>query len=124
MKAIILAAGFGTRLRPLTNNTPKPLLPVGDRPLIQYNLMLLKKYGITEVAINLHYHGEKIRETLGDGRKLGMQIVYSEEPEILGTGGGIKKVSRFLSDGTFLAIRTDPEFYTTPGGYMLHESFL
>ncbi|HXC62365.1 MAG TPA: NDP-sugar synthase [Nitrospiria bacterium] len=107
MKAIVLAAGFGTRLRPLTNNTPKPLLPVGDRPLIQYNLQLLKKYGITEVAINLHYHGEKIREALGDGRQLGMQILYSEEPEILGTGGGMKKAARFLSDGTFLAINGD-----------------
>lgn len=107
MKAIILAAGFGTRLRPLTNNTPKPLLPVGDRPLIQYNLMLLKKYGITEVAINLHYHADKIRDALKDGREMGMQILYSEEPEILGTGGGIKKVSRFLSDGAFLAINGD-----------------
>lgn len=107
MKAIILAAGFGTRLRPLTNNTPKPLLPVGNRHLIQYNLLLLKKYGITEVVINLHYHGEKIREALGDGRKLGMQILYSEEPKILGTGGGMKMVSRFLSDGTFLAINGD-----------------
>jgi NDP-sugar pyrophosphorylase family protein len=107
MKAVVLSAGFGTRLRPLTNHIPKPLLPVGDRPLILYNLMLLKKYGITEVAINLHYHGEKIREALKDGRDLGMQILYSEEPEILGTGGGIKKVSRFLSDGTFLVINGD-----------------
>jgi NDP-sugar pyrophosphorylase family protein len=107
MKAMILAAGFGTRLRPLTNNTPKPLLPVGDRPLIHYNLMLLKKYGITEVAINLHYHGQKIRDVLKDGRELGMRILYSDEPEILGTGGGIKKVSHFLSDGTFLLINGD-----------------
>jgi len=107
MKAIVLAAGFGTRLRPLTNNTPKPLLPLGDRSVIEYNLLLLKKYGITEVAVNLHYHGEKIRKALGDGRKLGMQLLYSEEPQILGTGGGIKKVSRFLSDGTFLALNGD-----------------
>src|SRR3954466_14571451 len=104
MKAILLAAGLGTRLRPLTDNMPKPLLPVGDRPLIEYNLMLLKKYGITEVAINLHYHGEKIRECLKDGRDLGMKILYSEEPEILGTGGGIKKISHFLSDWDLLGI--------------------
>jgi NDP-sugar pyrophosphorylase family protein len=107
MKAIVLAAGFGTRLRPLTNNTPKPLLPVGHRPLIQYSLLLLRKYGITEVVINLHYQGKKIQQALGDGRTLGMQIRYSEEPEILGTGGGMKKASRFLSDETFLAINGD-----------------
>ena len=107
MKAIVLAAGFGTRLRPLTNNTPKPLLPVGDRPLIQYSLLLLKKYGITEVVINLHHQGKKIEQMLGDGRTLGMQILYSEEPEILGTGGGMKKASQFLSGGTFIAINGD-----------------
>ncbi|MEK6576900.1 MAG: sugar phosphate nucleotidyltransferase, partial [Nitrospirota bacterium] len=60
MKAMILAAGLGTRLRPITNNTPKPIIPVGDRPLIEYLLLLLKKYGIKDIIINLHHLGEKI----------------------------------------------------------------
>lgn len=107
MKAMILAAGLGTRLRPLTNNLPKPLLPLANRPLIQYNLLLLKKYGITEVIINLHYHGDKLKKALGDGSSMGMQVSYSEESEILGTGGGVKKVSAFFADRSFILINGD-----------------
>jgi len=107
MKAMILAAGLGTRLRPLTNHLPKPLLPLGDRPLIHYNLLLLKKYGITEVLINLHHYGDKLKKALGNGADLGMQIHYSEEPVILGTGGGLKKVTRFFSNGSFILINAD-----------------
>lgn len=107
MKAMILSAGLGTRLRPLTSDVPKPLLPVGDRPLIYYNLLLLKKYGITDVLINLHHHGEKIIKEIGNGLQFGLNVVYSEEPEILGTGGGIKKVRSELSKGTFIVINGD-----------------
>jgi NDP-sugar pyrophosphorylase family protein len=107
MNAMILAAGLGTRLRPLTHNLPKPLLPVANRPLIHYNLLLLKKYGITDVVINLHHHAEKLRKALGDGSELGMQITYSEEPEILGTGGGLKKVSAFFANRSFILINAD-----------------
>ncbi|HLB02569.1 MAG TPA: nucleotidyltransferase family protein, partial [Nitrospiria bacterium] len=107
MKAMILAAGLGTRLRPLTNNLPKPLLPLADRPLIHYNLLLLKKYGITEVIINLHYHADKMKKVLGDGSDLGVRISYSEEPEILGTGGGVKKASRFFANRSFLLMNGD-----------------
>src|SRR3989304_5998604 len=107
MKAMILAAGLGPRLRPLTNNLPKPLLPLADRPLIHYNLLLLKKYGITEVMINLHYHADKMKKVLGDGSDLGVRISYSEEPEILGTGGGVKKVSRFFGNRPFLLMNGD-----------------
>ncbi len=107
MKAMILAAGLGTRLRPLTENLPKPLLPIEGRPLIEYTLRLLRKYGLTEVIINLHYQGDKIMSALGNGSHLGMKILYSEEAEILGTGGGIKKVAKFLSDGSFLVINSD-----------------
>lgn len=107
MRAMILAAGFGTRLRPLTSDLPKPLLPVGDRPLIHYTLLLLKRYGITEVIINLHHHGKKIADALGDGAALGMKIRYSWEQQILGTGGGIKHAAEFLSGGTFLLINSD-----------------
>jgi NDP-sugar pyrophosphorylase family protein len=107
MKAMILAAGLGTRLRPLTNHLPKPLLPLAGRPLIHYNLLLLKKFGITEVIINLHYQAGKLREALGNGSGLGMQIRYSEEPEILGTGGGLKKVSQFFTDRSFILMNGD-----------------
>ena len=107
MKAMILAAGLGTRLRPLTNDLPKPLLPVGGRPLIYYNLMLLKKYGITDVFINVHYQREKIIQELGNGSQFGMNITYSEEPEILGTGGGIKNIQSAIARGTFIVINAD-----------------
>ena len=107
MKAMILAAGLGTRLRPLTHDLPKALLPVNGRPLIQYTLLLLKKYGITDVIINLHHQGQKIMDVLESGSGLNMKISYSHEPDILGTGGGIKKVWRLLSDGTFLVINSD-----------------
>jgi NDP-sugar pyrophosphorylase family protein len=107
MKAMILAAGLGTRLRPLTDNLPKPLLPLEGRPLIEYTLLLLRRYGLTDVIINLHYQGEKIMQTLGDGSRWGMKIRYSEEPRILGTAGGIKKVEALLSEGPFLIINSD-----------------
>lgn len=107
MKAMILAAGMGTRLRPITNNTPKPIIPVGDRPLIEYLLLLLKKYGIKDIIINLHHLGEKIEKTLGNGSRWGIRISYSREAIILGTGGGIKKAQAFLSDSAFLVINGD-----------------
>ncbi len=107
MKAMILAAGLGTRLRPLTDRLPKPLLPVGKLPLIHYILFLLRHYGITDVVINLHHMGEMIRERLEDGRALGMRITYSEEATILGTGGGLKKAEWFLKDGNFILINAD-----------------
>ncbi|HUK56764.1 MAG TPA: NDP-sugar synthase [Nitrospiria bacterium] len=107
MQAMILAAGLGTRLRPLTNHLPKPLLPLDEKPLIEYTLHLLRQYGLTDVIINLHYHGDKIMRALGNGSRWGMKIRYSEEPQILGTGGGIKKMARFLSNEPFLVINSD-----------------
>ncbi|MFQ5598562.1 MAG: NDP-sugar synthase [Nitrospiria bacterium] len=104
---MILAAGFGKRLRPLTDILPKPLLEVGGRPLIDYGLLLLKKYGITEVWINLHHHGDRIVQAVGDGSRLGMRIQYSEEPEILGTGGGIKKMAADLGAESFIVLNGD-----------------
>jgi NDP-sugar pyrophosphorylase family protein len=107
MKAMILAAGLGTRLRPLTHTTPKALLLVGGRPLITYSLNLLKKYGITEVLINLHHLGDLIEKELGDGKKFGMKIEYSWEPQVLGTGGGIKKGEPFFEGKPFLVLNSD-----------------
>ncbi len=104
---MILAAGLGTRLRPLTEHTPKALLLVNGQPLIVYSLNLLKKYGITEVLINLHHLGDLIKQELGEGKKFGMKISYSWEPRVLGTGGGIKKGEAFFEGQTFLALNSD-----------------
>ena len=100
-KAALLAAGEGTRLRPLTLETPKVLLTVGGRPLIEYTLAWLKNHGIREVAINLHHLGEKIRQFLGDGSRFGMKVFYSPEETLLGTAGGVKRMEHFF-DSTFV----------------------
>lgn len=107
-RAIVLAAGIGERLKPLTSKTPKPLLPVAGRPLIEYNLELLARHGIRDVVINLHHLHEQISAALGDGSGRGMRIRYSlEMPGILGTGGGIKRAEPMLSEGTFVVINSD-----------------
>lgn len=107
MRAMILAAGFGTRLRPLTNTVPKALIPVADRPLIEYGLRFLKAYGIEEVVINLHHLGEKIRALLGDGSIYDLRISYSPEDPILESGGGIKNAQPFLDGETFVVLNCD-----------------
>jgi NDP-sugar pyrophosphorylase family protein len=104
---MVLAAGLGTRLRPLTNDRPKALVDVGGRPLITYNLALLRTFGITEVVINLHHHGDMLRSTLGDGSAFGLAITYSPEDPLLDTGGGIKHAEAFLSGDDFLVLNSD-----------------
>jgi NDP-sugar pyrophosphorylase family protein len=104
---MILAAGLGTRLRPLTDQVPKPLLPIAGRPLIHYTLAWIASAGIRQVMINLHYRGQLIRDALGDGSRFGLEVSYSEEPEILGTGGGLKRVESFFADGPFLVVNAD-----------------
>lgn len=106
-RAMILAAGLGTRLRPLTLKTPKPLLPLNDITLIDHQLRYLAKSNITSVAINLHHLGEKIRNHVGHGASYGLEIFYSEEPEILGTGGGIKGAARFFGRNPFIVLNAD-----------------
>ncbi|HWP23417.1 MAG TPA: NDP-sugar synthase [Candidatus Binatia bacterium] len=107
MKAMVLAAGQGTRLRPITDSLPKALVPVAGRPMIDYPLLLLRHYGIGEVIINLHHLGEKIESYLGDGARFGLKISYSREAQLLDTGGGLLKAKPFLADDTFLVINTD-----------------
>jgi NDP-sugar pyrophosphorylase family protein len=107
MKAMVLAAGQGTRLRPVTDGKPKALVPVAGRPMIEYALLLLRYYGIHEIIINLHHFGEQIEKHLGDGRRLGLEICYSIERELLGTGGGLLKARPFLQDEAFIVINTD-----------------
>ncbi len=110
MKAMILAAGLGTRLRPLTNTIPKPLLPVGGTPLIIWNLLLLKRYGFHDVVINLHHLGPVIEQALGNGSKFGLRIIYSQEPMILGTGGGVKQAEPYFSGEPVLVLNGDTLF--------------
>jgi mannose-1-phosphate guanylyltransferase / phosphomannomutase len=107
VKAMILAAGQGTRLLPLTDNMPKALVPLAGRPMIEYALRLLRHYEIRDIIINLHHFGEQIETHLGDGRHLGLKISYSKETELLDTGGGIVKAKAFLQDGSFIVINTD-----------------
>ena len=107
MKAMVLAAGQGTRLRPLTEHTPKAMVPVAGRPMIEYSLLLLKRYGIRDIIINLHHLGDQIESYLGTGKQWGLQITYSKELELLDTGGGLLKAKPFLQDGTFIVINTD-----------------
>lgn len=104
---MLLAAGLGERLRPLTLSTPKPLIPVGRHLLMEYNLSLLKKFGAREVMINLHHLGEKMKGVLGDGQAYGLKFHYSEEPSILGTGGGMKAVEAFWEGKDFFALNGD-----------------
>ncbi len=107
MKAMVFAAGRGERLRPLTESVPKALVPVAGRPMIEYPLLLLRHYGIREIIINLHHLGEQIEAYLGDGKRLGIDVIYSKEPELLDTGGGLLKAKPFLERETFIVINTD-----------------
>jgi NDP-sugar pyrophosphorylase family protein len=100
MKAMILAAGQGTRLRPLTERIPKCMVPLGGKPLLEYNIEWLRRYGVTEIIINLYHLPEAIRGYFGDGQKWGVRITYSLEHKPLGTAGGVKNVEWFF-DGPF-----------------------
>ena len=108
MKAMILAAGYGKRLRPLTDHTPKPLVSIGGKPLIVHHLEKIAQTGIKEVVINLGHLGSKIPEALGDGDTWGLSIQYSEEgPDPLETGGGMAKALPLLGSETFLLVNGD-----------------
>ncbi len=96
MRAVVLAAGRGTRLGSLAKDLPKPLLPVAGSPILIQNLQLLARSGVTDVAINLHHQGSMIRGAVGDGTPLGLSVRYSEEPELLGTAGGVLRAQALL----------------------------
>ena len=107
MKAMVLAAGQGTRLRPVTDRIPKALVPVAGRPMIEFALLLLRRYDIRDIVINLHHFGTQIEDHLGDGRRFDVNISYSRETELLETGGGLLKAKSFLQNDTFIVINTD-----------------
>lgn len=107
MKAMILAAGRGERMRPLTDHTPKPLLPVGGKPLIVWHIERLAKADFTEIIINHAHLGQQIEDALGDGKQWGVQIQYSPEKTALETAGGIANALPILGDAPFLVVNGD-----------------
>lgn len=107
MKALVLAAGLGERVRPLTEKIPKPMLEVGGHPLIHYPLAMLKGAGITQVAINVHHLAGQIQSGLRDGKSLGIGITYSPEPTLTGTGGPLNALRYFFGNETFVLANSD-----------------
>ena len=107
MKAFILAAGKGKRLKPITNNIPKPLIEIKGKPLLEWSLIKLRSAGIKEIVINLHYLGDQIVDYFGNGKKLDLKINYSFEKRLLGTGGALIQGKNFLNDSPFLLISGD-----------------
>jgi len=106
MKAVIMAGGKGTRLRPLTVHTPKPMVPLLNRPCMEYTIRLLKRHGITDIAVTLQYLPDAIRSYFGDGSRFGVSLTYFEEATPLGTAGSVKNCAEFLDD-RFLVISGD-----------------
>jgi NDP-sugar pyrophosphorylase family protein len=107
MKGIVLSAGYGERLRPLTETKPKPILEVGGRPLIHYPLLMLKHAGISEVAINVHHLAAEVERTIGDGAELGLRITYSPERVLTGTGGPLVVLRDYFGNDPFALLNCD-----------------
>jgi mannose-1-phosphate guanylyltransferase/phosphomannomutase len=107
MKAIIIAGGLGTRLRPLTYNIPKPIVPLANKPFVFHQIELLKKFGITEIILNLHYLSDNIRNIFDDGKRLGVKVYYSIEEHPLGTAGAVKNAEKYFDGGTMLVFNGD-----------------
>ena len=107
MKAMVMAAGLGTRLRPLTDFLPKPMMPVANRPVLHHLLNLLHRHDVNEVGVNLHVAPDTIKDYFGDGSSLDMEIRWSYEPELLGTAGGTKKLEDYWGGETILITSGD-----------------
>ncbi|HEY4695598.1 MAG TPA: NDP-sugar synthase [Candidatus Hydromicrobium sp.] len=106
-KAMVLAAGLGTRLRPLTDLISKPMAPIVNRPVMEHIIRLLVKHNFTDIVCNLHWYPDEIRNYFGDGSRWGVSIIYSYEEELLGTAGGVKNIEHFFGKNTFLVISGD-----------------
>ncbi len=106
MRAMVLAAGLGTRLRPLTYAMPKPMVPVANRPVMEHILLLLARHGFRQTIANLHWFPDLIEERFGDGSDQGVELSYSREEALLGTSGGVRNAAEFLGD-SFLIISGD-----------------
>ena len=107
IRAMVMAAGAGTRLRPLTHQVPKPMVPIANRPVLEYTIENLKRHGIVDVILNLHSYPELIKNYFKDGSRWGVHIHYSHEPKLMGTAGGVKKVGSVFKKGTFLVMSGD-----------------
>lgn len=107
LKAMVLAAGVGSRLDPLTRQVPKPLVPIANKPVMEHILGLLKRHGVTEVMSNLHYLPEHVPAYFGDGSQLGLKLGYKVEATLSGDAGGVRACKEFFLDGTFLVVMGD-----------------
>jgi NDP-sugar pyrophosphorylase family protein len=107
LRAMVLAAGLGERMRPLTNSLPKPLLPVANKPVLGYVLEHLSRHGFTEVIANLHYRPEEMVDHFGGGTQYGVNLTYSYEEQLLGAAGGVKRCLEFFEEETFLVTGAD-----------------
>jgi len=107
MKAMILAAGFGTRLRPLTERVPKPLMPVANRPVLLRNLEYLRSHGVGQVVVNAHHHADQLVDFVRSNPLPGMRVEVRVEPQILGTGGGVANTADFWSAEPFFVMNGD-----------------
>ncbi|TAM60415.1 NDP-sugar synthase [bacterium] len=107
MKAMVLAGGKSTRLYPLTLATPKPLVPVAGEANVAHVLRYLRSYGITEVAINVHYHAQQVVDHFGDGSAYGVRLTYLHERELLGSAGAVEQMRGFLGEDTFVVVGCD-----------------
>ena len=122
MKAVVLAAGKGTRLEALTTTVPKPMLPVRGRPLMGFLLDLLARNGVREVFMNLHHHPEVLKDYCGDGARWGLRITYTVESELLGTAGAVKNFGVYLGESPFFVVYGDNYLECNPTSlWELHE---
>jgi len=108
VKALIMAAGYGTRLEPLTKAVPKPMVLVVNKPILQYNLELLRRFGIKDLCMNIHYHPEQMEHFFQDGNNFGVNLTYSFEEKLMGTAGGVKKMADLMDiSKTFIVFSSD-----------------
>ena len=107
MKAVVMAGGEGTRLRPLTSNRPKPLVPILNKPCMQHSIELLKRYGIDEIIVTLYYLADEIQGYFGDGSELGVKLHYTIEDSPLGTAGSVKQAEDILKGDSFIIVSGD-----------------
>ncbi len=107
MKAVIIAGGLGTRLRPLTHNTPKPIVPLVNIPFVIHQIEQLVRHGVDEVILNLHYLSQDIKRVIDDGRKWGIKVYYSIEDSPLGTAGAVKNAEKYFDNGPMIIFNGD-----------------
>ena len=107
MKAVLLAAGKGKRLGEITRGIPKPMIPLYGKPVFEWNIGLCKKYGITDIFINLHHLPNIVTDYLGTGERFGVTLTYAHEAKLLGTGGGVKQFSKELEEAAFFVVYSD-----------------